>query len=337
MLVLRLMSLSNLSQAFAVEDEAAAAKVASILENVLDLVAEESLKRMKNPDNKANSSPWIKFLSNAQKIVFSQAARASYMGPWLTILQNYVIKSLNIATSLVHKIDGECVVEGTFLDIILPNLILALNLVKFSLPMVISIVEPVLSFSVLLKNLKVDTGCGKATTTQVSEVFESEHPYIGGTHMTQKVAIEGATSYTLKFDPQCSSESTYDYLDLFLDEEKSNKHSRWEGTNWPTGELVIESPILVFDFVSDDSNSFWGFKIDIKTEVEKVQNQSTWVLHLQECMNYLTTILNKTMIQCKFETDDKFETPELQNPLLRFGILDKALWLVLPEEKREIP
>ena len=340
MLLLKLMSPSNLSRALAVEDETGATKISSILDNVLDLVQAESAKKLKNQANEEAkseaSSPWVKFLSSAQKIVFSQANRVAYTGHWLNILQNYVIKALNISTSLINQIDGDSVVEGTLLDSVLPNLILALNLIKFSLPLVTSLVEPVLSFSALLKNLKVDEGSKKKSTTKVQEVVESEHPYSGASNMTKKVAIEGATSYKLKFDSQCNSESTYDYLDLFLDEEKSNKHSRWEGTNWPTEELVVENPILVFQFVSDDSNSFWGYKIEIETEVEREVSQSGWVLNLREGINYLITILNKTMIECKFETD-AVDTPELKNPLLRFGIQDKALWLICPDEKRDIP
>ena len=59
-------------------------------------------------------------------------------------------------------------------------------------------------------------------------------------------------------------------------------------------------------------------------------------MNLREGINYLITILNKTMIECKFETD-AVDTPELKNPLLRFGIQDKALWLISPDESRDIP
>ena len=51
MLLLKLMSPSNLSRALAVEDETGATKISSILDNVLDLVQAESAKKLKNQAN----------------------------------------------------------------------------------------------------------------------------------------------------------------------------------------------------------------------------------------------------------------------------------------------
>jgi hypothetical protein len=105
----------------------------------------------------------------------------------------------------------------------------------------------------------------KLETTTVTEEIESPHPYENGANVEHKVIIEGATKYKLIFDPQCHSEETYDYLDMFTDEAKENKHARWEGSNWPTEPQEIEAEGLYFNFVSDDSTNYWGYKITIET------------------------------------------------------------------------
>ena len=139
--------------------------------------------------------------------------------------------------------------------------------------MITSMLKPIMSFSQLIAGLKLSSS-GTKKITKVSEIVESDHPYANASNTTKIVRVEGATKYRLTFDPQCNSEATYDYLDVYTDEAKTNKVGHYEGTNWPSEPKTIESDLLLFNFVSDDSTNFWGYKITVETEVEREVSQS---------------------------------------------------------------
>ena len=63
MLMLKLMAPSSLSKVFSIDDEAAATKVASVLDNILELAEAESIKRMKSAEASAAPQTWVKFLA----------------------------------------------------------------------------------------------------------------------------------------------------------------------------------------------------------------------------------------------------------------------------------
>ena len=61
------------------------------------------------------------------------------------------------------------------------------------------------------------------------------------------------------------------------------------------------------------------------------------MINLRESVNFLISILNNTMIQSKFEDESTEIVNALNNPLLKHGIKDKALWLIDPRRDRSLP
>ena len=334
MITLKLISPISLAKAFTVENEAQANQIQTIMVELFEQMDKASGVKLRGGENPPEHL--MKFLQNAQKIMLSQAARSGFSGHWQSILQNYVLKALGSGSVLIKTLEPATVVEGTILDKVLPNLLLPLCLCKFTLPMITSMLKPILSFSSQLAGLKLSS-TGSKKITRVSEIIESDHPYADASNTTKIVRVEGATKYRLTFDPQCNTEATYDYLQIFTDEEKTNSVGKYEGTNWPAEPKTIESGLLVFNFISDDSTNFWGYKVTVETEVEREVSQSQWMINLRESVNFLISILNNTMIQSKFENEASEIVDALNNPLLKHGIKDKALWLISPKHERSLP
>jgi hypothetical protein len=178
----------------------------------------------------------------------------------------------------------------------------------------------------------------KTSTKIVNDVVESPHPYRNSAKETQWVRIPGARKFKLTFDPQFKTESSYDYLELWLDENKENRYARWEGTEYPTEPLEIETEnFLHFTFTSDDSTNYWGYKIDVEAEVVVVE--SNWLVNLRDTCNYLIVFMTKTLIDGSFADDtaeDGGKAEILSNLLVKYGIDDSCLWMLDPEAKREL-
>ena len=110
----------------------------------------------------------------------------------------------------------------------------------------------------------------------VHECYESPHNYPDGANWTHLIKIPQAKRYILTFDPQCKTENGCDYLELWTDEGRGNRFARWEGESWPKAPVVVENELLYFTFHSDGSVNYWGWKIDIKVEVEGSYFKKQW-------------------------------------------------------------
>ena len=105
------------------------------------------------------------------------------------------------------------------------------------------------------------------------EIVESPHPYLDNTTSYTEVAIEGAISYTITFDPRTRTEQGHDYIRFYKDSThsdywgcdkytggRSGSRSNWPGFN-DHPPLIIPASKFVVYFKSDGSNNDWGYRI----------------------------------------------------------------------------
>lgn len=117
--------------------------------------------------------------------------------------------------------------------------------------------------------------------------IESPHPYRDNTDEYTVVQEEGALSYTITFDPRTRTESNYDFIRFYKDnnhqeywgEEKYTGGRGGSSMNWPGFEgrppLVIPASSFVIYFKTDGSNNDWGYIIQISVEkaMKEVENE----------------------------------------------------------------
>jgi hypothetical protein len=67
--------------------------------------------------------------------------------------------------------------------------------------------------------------------SKTSQIIESPHPYNHNMDTYWVVEVEGATSYTVTFDPQTKTERNYDYVRIY----KDDSHNEYWGDEKYTG------------------------------------------------------------------------------------------------------
>lgn len=318
------------------------ANILKLFELLIGQASKDSLKLINGETCSTNT---IKFLEIAQLVLFAQAASENYQGKWQEILTVYTMQFTSSSELLFRSIhhtlkDGRIPeeliknIENTILDKTLISLLNMLVLTKMSLDF-LSKILPVLSSliaSVALIPSQPSKLIGGVTT--VAEVYESPHNYLDNSNLTHVIRIPFAKKYTLRFDSNCKTENGCDYLECWLDEDKTNKCGRWEGEGFPKEPVVIEAPFLVFTFRSDGSVNYWGWKIDIEVLVECEFLQSPWPETVKEgCGMVIGSISNK-LISGEFDTEAEDEgiVKVLESPLLMYGIQDKYLGIVKAPE-----
>jgi len=114
----------------------------------------------------------------------------------------------------------------------------------------------------------------------VARIFESSHPYIDNAHTIDLVEIPGMASLKLFFDSSSRTEQNYDYVRILHkdtdDQYGEGKYSGRDGTqNWPgcdgRSPLVVPGDSCRIEFVSDGSNTDWGFRVTVKGYPENIQ------------------------------------------------------------------
>ena len=256
----------KLYPALIVRDDVQAGEVSNFFEFLIDQAQKDCQSILNGEDIDISI---IKFLEIAQLVLFAQAASENYQGKWQEILTTFTIKYINISENLIktvqsHMKDGKILteyyarIEKTMLNKGLICLLNMLVLTKMSLDF-LSKVLPVLGniiASIALIPSQASKLVGGVST--VTEIYESLHNYADNLNTSQTFKIPFAKKYTLVFDPSCKTENGCDYLELWLDETKSNKVARWEGDNFPKEPFVVEAPFIVFTFHSDGSVNYWG-------------------------------------------------------------------------------
>ena len=115
------------------------------------------------------------------------------------------------------------------------------------------------------------------TPETMTKVVESPHPYDHNMNKDWVVALEGAESYEVTFDPQSTIPESADWV-AFYDEKKTKSYGQSRyfdgvGLGFPgvRGEpaLHIPAPRFIVHFHSDGSVNGWGFKLTATAKCAK--------------------------------------------------------------------
>lgn len=309
------------------------------IEEFLTLICEEAtLASIEILDGSDRSTGVIKLLETSQLILFSHAAKGNFQGKWQKLIEFYTIKIFNQCDEILKHVedinkDGRVTddlyanIQKTILKNLLEGLIytlmlskLGLNMLSQFLPILQNLIASLSHFYSPAAKLTLGSGI-------VSEVYESQHNYGDNLQTTHLIKIPQVKKYTLYFDGQCKTENGCDYLELWTDESKTNKVARWEGENFPKQPFEVYNPLLFFTFHSDGSVNYWGWKINIKAEVEASYYEKQWPETTKEAAGILLGFISTKLISGDFELvqEDDEIVKLFSNPLLQYGIKDSCL------------
>lgn len=95
-------------------------------------------------------------------------------------------------------------------------------------------------------------------TERLSEVFESEHPYKDNVNVTRTITVPGAKFIRVRVE-KYDLERGYDYVRLSDKDGNAVEKITGTGTNYVSD--YVEGDTIVLDFVTDRSQTKWGFVI----------------------------------------------------------------------------
>ncbi|XP_066513503.1 zinc finger ZZ-type and EF-hand domain-containing protein 1 [Hoplias malabaricus] len=144
----------------------------------------------------------------------------------------------------------------------------------YILDMLMQLEEKALWERILQKVLK---GCSQCmlgslslTTCQFMEepgmavqVRESKHPYENNTNFEDKVHIPGAFYLSVKFDSRCHTEEGCDELQLASSADFQQDLHTFSGSFQKWADIEIPGDTLYYRFISDMSNTEWGYKFTV--------------------------------------------------------------------------
>jgi len=325
----------NLLKAFDRSEVGNMNKVMQFLLFLLDLVTKADLKALE--EGSCGDSELSPILYTSQAVLLAEMGRKTESTEVLMAVKGYLEAVFASTERLIVKlktkaVDGtvtgplEQLVQGTLLGSHLISLFRMLCVLPLDPEFSAFLITQTTRFSTLLSGI---SGGPSETTTGISyvdSVYESEHPYPNSADLTREIAVPEAIYYVLSFDSQCKTESTYDYLELFTDAEKSTKVNRWEGDTWPREPLTVNQKSLYFTFHSDGGTNFWGWKISISAAVSVTVQKDSWVEELRSSVSMLLVALCQNLI---IGSNDPPASPNckglLTNRLLKGGVKDSAV------------
>ncbi|XP_031428595.1 zinc finger ZZ-type and EF-hand domain-containing protein 1, partial [Clupea harengus] len=95
------------------------------------------------------------------------------------------------------------------------------------------------------------------------QVRESKHPYDNDTNFQDKVHIPGAIYLSVKFDPRCHTEEGCDELLMASSVDFLQDMHNFSGSHHKWTDFEIPGDTLHYRFVSDMSNTEWGYKFTV--------------------------------------------------------------------------
>ncbi|KAI4877405.1 hypothetical protein NFI96_011706 [Prochilodus magdalenae] len=95
------------------------------------------------------------------------------------------------------------------------------------------------------------------------EVRESKHPYDNNTNFEDKVHIPGAFYLSIKFDSRCHTEEGCDELQLASSADFQQDLHTFSGSFHKWADVEIPGDTLYYRFISDMSNTEWGYKFTV--------------------------------------------------------------------------
>jgi len=304
---------------------------------LLELAAEQSSKIIEDESQELGI---IKLLETSQLVLLSQAAKQDFKGNWQDLLVDYCSNAFKKAETLLRKInekfgqevsdEASARIQKTIAVNLFESLLYSLMLSKLGLEFLSEVLPTLQNLLSLASRFTTKPPILTLGNGIVNEVYESPHNYPDNADMSHLVQVPGAVKYILHFDPQCKTESGCDYLELWSDQNKTNQVRKFEGDNWPKEPLEVNNPVLYFTFRSDGSVNYWGWKIDIEAIVEGSYWAKQWPETSREALGMVLAFFSKKLIAGDFEMlqEEEEAAKLLQNPLLIYGIHDKALGLI---------
>ncbi|XP_034034875.1 zinc finger ZZ-type and EF-hand domain-containing protein 1 [Thalassophryne amazonica] len=95
------------------------------------------------------------------------------------------------------------------------------------------------------------------------QVRESKHPYENNTNFEDKVHIPGAIYLSVKFDPCCYTEEGCDELTMSSSSDFLQDLHNFSGSPQKWCDFEIPGDTLYYRFMSDMSNTEWGYKFTV--------------------------------------------------------------------------
>ncbi|XP_010745158.2 zinc finger ZZ-type and EF-hand domain-containing protein 1 isoform X1 [Larimichthys crocea] len=95
------------------------------------------------------------------------------------------------------------------------------------------------------------------------QVRESKHPYDNNTNFEDKVHIPGAIYLSVKFDSRCYTEEGCDELIISSSSDFLQDVHNFSGSPQKWSDLEIPGDTLYYKFMSDMSNTEWGYKFTV--------------------------------------------------------------------------
>ncbi|XP_049325560.1 zinc finger ZZ-type and EF-hand domain-containing protein 1 [Astyanax mexicanus] len=144
----------------------------------------------------------------------------------------------------------------------------------YILDMLMQLEEKALWERILQKVLK---GCSQSMLSSLSltacqfmeepgmavQVRESKHPYENNTSFEDKVHIPGAFYLSVKFDSRCHTEEGCDELQLASSADFQQDLHTFSGSFQKWADVEIPGDTLYYRFISDMSNTEWGYKFTV--------------------------------------------------------------------------
>lgn len=95
------------------------------------------------------------------------------------------------------------------------------------------------------------------------QVRESKHPYDNNTKFEDKVHIPGAIYLSIKFDSHCNTEEGCDEVTMSSSSDFLHDVHNFSGSPMKWSDFEIPGDTLYYKFMSDMSNTEWGYKFTV--------------------------------------------------------------------------
>uniref|UniRef100_A0A672L7F8 Zinc finger ZZ-type and EF-hand domain containing 1 n=1 Tax=Sinocyclocheilus grahami TaxID=75366 RepID=A0A672L7F8_SINGR len=121
------------------------------------------------------------------------------------------------------------------------------------------------------------------------QVRESKHPYDNNTNFEDKVHIPGAIFLSVKFDSRCHTEEGCDELLMASSSDFLQDLHTFSGSHQKWTDFEIPGDTLYYRFISDMSNTEWGYKFTVtgghrgRFQTGTLLSQETVILHKMRC------------------------------------------------------
>eukprot|EP01114_Cavostelium_apophysatum_P014886 TRINITY_DN3963_c0_g1_i3.p1 TRINITY_DN3963_c0_g1~~TRINITY_DN3963_c0_g1_i3.p1 ORF type:complete len:4002 (+),score=1092.69 TRINITY_DN3963_c0_g1_i3:116-12121(+) len=159
---------------------------------------------------------------------------------------------------------------------------------------------------------------------------ESHHPYFEYSNKEVAVNVAGALCLVVSFDPKCSTESEFDYVQVFQRKEDQPNAEKFfgpsnsENSHWPTKPIIVPGNLVTVLMHSEGQGSAhnrWGFRINIKGILATHLTYVPLALDIEKtCALFAGKAA--TMLICGESVSDQ-EKKLLENKMLAAGFEEK--------------